>query len=204
MERAHSPSPEFDRGLRTLLLRLARETLEAVVEGDPPPVFALDDLPPAAREPRGCFVTLSEHSKLRGCIGTIYPTQPLARAVVENAERASLRDPRFSPVRPEETHGIELEISILTPPRAMIFHSPEELVSQLRPHRHGVILDIGAHKATFLPQVWANLPEAIGFLDALVKKAGCSPGDWRKPETRVSVYEAEWFAESEPFRKQRS
>jgi AMMECR1 domain-containing protein len=53
------------------------------------------------------------------------------------------------------------------------------LLNKLQPHKDGVVLKIGLHSATFLPQVWEQLPDKVGFLDHLSQKAGGAPSDWR-------------------------
>jgi AMMECR1 domain-containing protein len=59
------------------------------------------------------------------------------------------------------------------------------------------VLKLGGRGATYLPQVWEQLPDKVEFLDHLSEKAGCAPGDWRKPDTSVLIYHVEAFKESE-------
>ena len=107
----------LDAGARRALLKLARGTLERWFEtGGTVPLPR--DLPPAARLPRGAFVTLFEHGELRGCIGHMVPDQPLAAMVQAMALAAAFEDPRFAPVQAGELKDIEIEISVLTPARA--------------------------------------------------------------------------------------
>jgi AMMECR1 domain-containing protein len=51
--------------------------------------------------------------------------------------------------------------------------------------------------ATYLPQVWEQIPDKVMFLDTLAQKAGGAAGDWRKPGTQVLIYHVESFKESE-------
>jgi AmmeMemoRadiSam system protein A len=147
-------------------------------------------------ETKACFVTLTENGELRGCIGHIVPLEALYRAVVDNARNAATRDTRFQPVRPEEVAKIKIEISVLTEPQPLSFKSPEDLLNKLEPGEDGVVLRIGSARATFLPQVWEQLPDKVEFLNHLAQKAGCAPDDWRGRNVGVSIYHVEAFAES--------
>ena len=59
-----------------------------------------EDLPEELLTKRaGAFVSIHEHGKLRGCIGTIAPVRDcVAREIIDNAVSASTRDPRFDPI----------------------------------------------------------------------------------------------------------
>jgi AmmeMemoRadiSam system protein A len=156
--------------------------------------------PPDSREinqPSGCFVTLEKDGQLRGCIGIIEARRPLLAAVEENAVCAAFRDHRFPPVTVDELPQIRIEISVLTPPRPGAFCTQTELLNSLVPGRHGVILSKGRHRATFLPQVWSQLPDKKDFLDHLCIKAGLSRQSWRNSETSVEIYEVIHFSEQD-------
>jgi len=98
-------------------------------------------------------------------------------------------------VKPAELGEITLEISVLTEPQPLVFSSPEDLLNKLQPHRDGVVLLIGDRRATYLPQVWEQLPDKTAFLNSLAQKAGCGPSDWRLPGTKVQIYHVESFHE---------
>ncbi len=182
---------------RQTLLRLARAALEhAVRQGKHLDLPA--DIAPALSEKKGCFVTLTVRGELRGCIGNIFPDMPLAEAVVANAYRAALNDSRFSPVTVSELRAIQVEVSVLSVPQPLAFASPSELLQKLEPHVDGVVLKIGLHRATFLPQVWEKLPQPSDFLDQLSAKSGLSRQAWREPGTEVLIYHVDAFTESEP------
>jgi AmmeMemoRadiSam system protein A len=178
---------------RQALLRLARTSITAVlvpgtVVEHPGPSSAIDQL-------RGCFVTLHRRSALRGCIGTIEAIDPLRTAVAENARNAAFHDPRFSPLQPKELAEVDIEISVLTPPVRVIFSDGADLKRQLQPGRHGVIVSRGHRRSTFLPQVWEQLPDPDVFLAHLCRKAGMNSQCWQSTDTRVDVYEVEYFSE---------
>jgi hypothetical protein len=183
---------------RKMLLELARRTLTTVAAdpASPGPELDAKSISPKLAEKRACFVTLTKRGVLRGCIGHILPQEALYQAVIDNARNAALRDPRFSPVRPEEVGEIKIEISVLTEPQPLAFDSPDDLLGKLQPHQDGVLLRIGARTATFLPQVWEQLPNKVEFLEHLSEKAGCQPAAWRGQDTSVSIYHVECFEEN--------
>jgi len=191
-----SDKPEFTAEERKFLLELARKTLANVTSGGNVPETDAASLAEKLRSSRACFVTLTKNSDLRGCIGAIFPEEPLYQAVISRA-RAALKDPRFTPVRSEELKDIEIEISVLTIPRRLEFKSPEDLLQKLRPGIDGVVLRMGMRQATFLPQVWEQLPDKEDFLNHLAQKAGMNASAWREPGTSVLIYQVEAFKEKE-------
>ena len=192
----YAPAPEnLAAAERKFLLDLARRTLVRVAAGGELPEVPEKELSPKLAEKQACFVTLTKDGALRGCIGHLTAMEPLHRAVAENARNAALRDPRFLPVKPDEVDKIKIEISVLTEPQPLPFSSPEDLLSKLHPNEDGVLLHIGPRTATFLPQVWAQLPDKVKFLEHLSQKAGCEPSAWRGKDVSVSIYHVECFEE---------
>ena len=190
------PTASYTDQERRELLTLARRALTQVVtQGTLPPVPA--EFGAHLREVRGCFVTLEVAGQLRGCIGHIFPREPLAQAVIDNARNAALRDTRFSPVTPAELDSIEIEVSVLTKPQPLAFAGPDDLLQRLRPQVDGVVLEIHGHRSTFLPQVWEKLPDPVVFLRHLASKGGSMPDAWRGPSVKVETYQAEAFTEAE-------
>jgi AmmeMemoRadiSam system protein A len=183
---------------RKFLLELARRTLTTVAANPAStgPELDLKSVSPKLAKKKACFVTLTKAGVLRGCIGHILPKEALCQAVIDNARNAALLDPRFDAVRPDEVGQIKIEISVLTEPQPLAFDSPDDLLNKLKPHQDGVLLRIGERGATFLPQVWEQLPDKVQFLDHLSEKAGCPPGAWRGKETSVSIYHVECFEEN--------
>jgi AmmeMemoRadiSam system protein B/AmmeMemoRadiSam system protein A len=180
-----------------ILVRLARAAVESAVRERRRLRVDATTLPASLKERKGCFVTLTERGDLRGCIGHIFPQEPLYEAVIDNSWAAALEDPRFRPVAPYELGDIEIEVSVLTVPKPLPFDSPDDLLRKLRPHRDGVVLKIGPAMATFLPQVWEQLPDKEEFLAHLSRKAGCPANAWRGPGVSVLTYEVQAFHESE-------
>jgi AmmeMemoRadiSam system protein B/AmmeMemoRadiSam system protein A len=176
------------------LLKLARSVITAqLVRGEK--VVRPEKPTPAMLENRGCFVTLRGKGRLRGCIGTMEPAQPLIEGIEANAANAAFRDPRFPPLAREELSEIDIEISVLTVPKKITFTDGKDLLSQLVPGKHGVILSRGMRRSTFLPQVWDELPNKENFLIHLCRKGGMTPNCWQDTGTTVEVYEAEVFGE---------
>jgi len=144
---------------------------------------------------QGVFVTLTERGELRGCIGTIMPVSSLVQAVASNALSAAFSDPRFEPVEEAEFADLCIEISLLSVPVQLAFSSLADLQSKLAATRPGVILRRGIYQATFLPQVWEELPNVRGFLEALCHKAGLHTESLSQPGLSVFTYAVEAFSE---------
>jgi AmmeMemoRadiSam system protein A len=180
---------------RTLLLKIARQAIEAVVGGKKVPILNLQDLPIALTEPGATFVTLTLFGELKGCIGTLEAIQPLAFDVQERAIAAALEDFRFAPVQPGEVANLKIEISRLTSPQPLDYDDPSELPKKLHPMVDGVVIRDGLRRATFLPQVWEKIPQPDQFLDHLCMKMGLPPDHWRSKRLEVNIYQVEEFHE---------
>ena len=192
-----APAAQFTAADRRYLLDLARKTVQEAATTGQLPEASADGLAPKFTAAKGCFVTLTKRGELRGCIGYILPQGSLYRAVIENARNAAIRDPRFPAVRPGEVSQLEIEISVLTKPLPLFFSSPEDLLHQLQPGVDGVVLQIGNRSATYLPQVWEQIPGKVDFLNNLAEKAGCESSAWRESGVSVLIYHVESFKESE-------
>ena len=151
-----------------------------------------DKLTDTLNQKRGVFVTLEINGQLRGCIGTIQPVMPLYEAVIKNAISAAFSDPRFPPLAKEEFNKITIEISILTVPSKLNYTNPEDLLKKLN-HEQGIIIKKGFATATFLPQVWEQLPDKEQFLTNLCMKANLSPESWKDKDMEIYAYKVEKF-----------
>ncbi len=181
---------------RRQLLQLARQSIEQAVCGKGGPLPDLDSLPPALRENGVCFVTLTlPGGDLRGYIGGLEASQPLALDVWEHAAAAALDDYRFLPVRPEEVSLLHIEISRLTPPEPLEYEHPGDLPNLLHPNVDGVVLHDGFRRATFLPQVWEKIPDPCIFISHLCQKMGAASDIWRRRKLQVEIYHVEEFQE---------
>ena len=180
---------------RKTLLNVAKQAIEDVfagrVEPPDPRVYA-----PPLSEPGASFVTLRKGGALRGCIGSVEPRQPLVLDVYKNAIAAAFRDPRFPPLAREEWPGVELEVSVLSPKAPFPFEGYADLLRRL-PEGVGVVLEHPLGRATYLPEVWRDLPEKRLFLRTLAQKAGLDESVYDDPRTRVYTYTAEAFTEAD-------
>ena len=181
---------------KEILLRLARQAMQAGVRQQPLPTFERLELTQRLREPGASFVTLTMNGNLRGCIGALEPYQPLVEDVREHAVAAALEDYRFPPVSEKELPQIRIEISRLTLPQVLSYSSADDLLARLHPGVDGVILRDGMRRATYLPQVWEKVPDPQEFLASLCQKMGAGPDSWRRRHLEVLVYQVEDFHEA--------
>ena len=177
------------------LLDEARSTIEKELFSRKGPQKSDIDLPAIFNEPHGTFVTLTIQGGLRGCIGHIIPQEALLEGIRVNAINAAFRDPRFRPITKDEWKKVKIEISILTDPKPLSYSDAKDLIKKLRPGIDGVIIKKGFYQATFLPQVWEQLPKKEGFLNHLCLKAGLDGDAWRKGDLEVSTYQVQAFEE---------
>jgi len=182
---------------KQLLLKLARESVVATARHELPPSVEAAQLPSALLQLKTSFVTLTLNGDLRGCIGGFQIEYPLYEDVRRHAALAATQDYRFLPVTPDEAPQLEIEISVLSPPQALNYDSPEALLRRLRPDVDGVILSNGVQRATFLPQVWERVPDPRVFLSMLCEKMDLPHDAWKRQKLEVQIYEVEKFTEGE-------
>ncbi len=127
---------------------LSRRTIEHYVRTDEQ-LQLPDDLPPEMLERKaGTFVSLHEEGRLRGCIGTLFPTSRcVGQEIINNAIAACSRDPRFEPVRERELERLEISVDVLSASEKIT--SPE----QLDVHRYGIIVSNGRKQGVLLPDL---------------------------------------------------
>ena len=178
------------------LVQLARASLHEATGAAREPVPGLKSF----QGPGAAFVTLTSRGQLRGCIGSLQASRPLADDVCANAMAAALQDPRFSPVTAAEAPGLQVEVSVLTEPQPLLFANESHAIWQLQPGVDGVIFECDeqgrSFRSTYLPQVWEQIPGPRAFLAHLKVKAGL-PFDFWSPQVRLSVYQVQKFSESE-------
>ena len=138
-------------------------------------------------EPAPTFVTLTCAGRLRGCVGSLTAVRPLREDVTANARNAAFHDPRFAPVRADEVDALRIEVSLLGPHQPLPASSREDALARLRPGVDGLVLAWRDRRATFLPQVWGQLPDPDAFLRHLALKAGL-PADFWDADVRLAVY----------------
>jgi len=147
--------------------------------------------------PGAAFVTLTQAGQLRGCIGSLVAHRALRDDVASNARAAAFDDPRFMPLQADELARTRIEVSVLSAPVPMPFTSRQDALAQLRPGVDGVILSAGRRRATFLPQVWDELPDQEDFIQHLFRKAGL-PANYWGDDVAISRYTVTAFIEDEP------
>ena len=189
----------FSEAEGALLIRLARQALMtrlgmAVDAAEQAAVNKAVNAP-IFKAVRGTFVTLTLAGQLRGCIGHLTGIAALAESVRQNAVSAGFHDPRFTPLTVAELAAVAIEISILTEPCPLDYADADDLISRLRPRVDGVILAHQGASATFLPQVWQQLPKPEAFLSHLCMKAGLTAERWRGGDLNVSIYHVQSFEE---------
>jgi AmmeMemoRadiSam system protein B/AmmeMemoRadiSam system protein A len=141
---------------------------------------------------RAAFVTLKENSHLRGCIGDIFPRQPLYKSVISNAINAGVNDRRFHPVTEAECNNITIEISALTVPK------PIASSDEIRIGIDGVVLSKSGYGAVFLPQVAPEQGWDVSqMLTQLSLKAGLPADAWKEGASFL-VFQADVFGEHVP------
>jgi AmmeMemoRadiSam system protein B/AmmeMemoRadiSam system protein A len=181
------------------LVQLARKTLMERfglrVSADQQAELTSQIADPALQTVCGTFVTLKIRDQLRGCIGSLEGREPLASGVVTQAVNAAFHDPRFTPLKQDELERVTIEVSVLTKPQPLAYTDAKDLLAKLRPHIDGVTIHQGYAGATFLPQVWEQLPRAEDFLSHLCLKAGLDSQTWRKGKLKVETYQVQYFEE---------
>lgn len=154
------------------LVQLARATIETYIR-DKRRLRPNEVPAPIEGEPAGVFVTLHTRSTgdLRGCIGTISPTEKsLIQETINNAIAAATRDPRFPPVRPAELDDLVIDVSVLYPPE------PIKSEAELDPKHYGVIVQRGRQRGLLLPDI-EGIDDVKTQLWYARRKAGLGEGE---------------------------
>jgi len=184
------PSPiavesEFSQEERTLLLQAAHASILSALENR-----EISQAPPTPHlaEPRGAFTSLYLNAELRGCVGFVLPVSSVYRAVIDTARAAAFEDTRFYPVTIAEAPQLEIELSILSPPRPI---SAEEV----EVGRHGLLVSMSGHRGLLLPQVPAERNwDRITFLEQTCRKAGLPADAWKRGAL-IEAFTAEVFGD---------
>lgn len=191
-ESAHSltharTESEYSSEERRLLLQVARESILSFLERREISLFTPSQ---HLSEPRGVFTTLYSVGKLRGCVGFPAAILPLYRAVAETSRAAASEDPRFYPLRLQETQDLKISLSVLS-------HLQPIVPEQVEVGRHGLVISQAGRRGLLLPQVpvehgWDRLV----FLEQTCLKAGLPPDAWRKG-ARIEAFTAESFSDED-------
>ena len=150
--------------------------------------------------------------RLRGRIGSLVAYRSLGKDIAAHAVDAATRDPRFNPVTAAEYPLLNMEISVLGEPEPITVNSRDvdlrstgSKTESLVPTQSGPGTDAfkrdddndaRGRSATFLPQVWDELPDSHDFASHLLAKAGIRPSyDWTDGEIDCQRYEVTAYAE---------
>lgn len=156
----------------------------------------LSDIPAEKlSQKRGVFVTLHKKGALRGCIGNIEPEKTVLEGVRENSVHAAFDDSRFPSLAPEEFGDTDIEVSLLTLPEKQRYSDIRDLLTRIKPFEDGVIVEKGYKRATFLPQVWEQLPDPESFLGQLCMKARLDANAWQTDNLTLYTYQVQSFEE---------
>lgn len=187
----------YSKDERKTLLKLARKAITTFLTGSNDTKIEIDknELTPNLKQKRATFITLTINDNLRGCIGHIMPIQTLYKDVIDNARAAAFHDPRFYPLEKSELDQIKIEISVLSIPKKLEYKNTDDLLKKLIPGETGVIIKKNYNEATYLPQVWDDIPEKSAFLRSLCQKAGLAPNEWKSNSLEVKTYRVEKFEE---------
>jgi AmmeMemoRadiSam system protein A len=169
------------------LIAMARETVKRAVSGEWIDYAKSDN--PELQVKAGCFVTLKNKGRLRGCIGRFESTEPLWKTVREIAVASATKDSRFfgDPIKPEEVPELDVEISVLSPPKLI-----SDPLKEVKLGAHGIIIRDRGRSGTFLPQVATETGWTLEqFLGHCARdKASLGWSGWQKPSAKVYTYTA--------------
>jgi AmmeMemoRadiSam system protein A len=199
---------EISKNEKAFLLKLARRALEVYFEtgdemgsdweglncymqGEDTRGEGLENL----KKEAATFVTLTIDGELRGCIGKLEADQELYKDVIENVYLAAFNDSRFDPLNEKELSKVKIEVSILTAPIPLEYNNQNDLLEKISKTKPGLLIKSGFYQATFLPQVWEDLPNPEEFLNHLCQKAGLKSDHWNTSELDIMQYEVIHFSE---------
>ncbi|MEA3433179.1 MAG: AmmeMemoRadiSam system protein A [Campylobacterota bacterium] len=151
---------------------------------------------PGLEEDGAVFVTINTepNEQLRGCIGSLQAYRPLYKDIISNAQSAAFQDSRFTPLTLEELNHIKIEVSILSEPKALEYSDLKDLESKVVPFQDGIVLKHDGKQATYLPQVWEQLPKFKDFFSNLCMKAGL-PQNCLEQHPDILVYHVTKYEE---------
>lgn len=173
---------------KAILLSIARKSIESYVRNGEVYIEPREEKALNARN--GCFVTIKQGGKLRGCIGNFQSELPIFKEVAEMAAASASKDPRFYPMKEEDLAAFTLEISVLTPLRKI------EDIEEIEVGRNGIYLEKGYYRGVLLPQVATEHGwNRETFLNQTCVKAGLPNDAWRADDAEIYIFSAQVFNE---------
>jgi len=183
---------DFSKQELKQLFQIARKSIECSLRREPVPDFSVESQ--NLLKKRGVFVTLTNHGRLRGCIGHFDPDYPLYQIVSRMAVAAATQDPRFfyNPVTIEEMADIEIKISVLSELKKI------DSIDEIEVGKHGIWIRQGMRGGTYLPEVATEMGwNKIEFLEhCCVEKAGLPKDAWKKG-AEIYIYTSQILSEKD-------
>lgn len=169
------------------LLKIARAAIVAKISTGKVPV--IDTESEVLKAQNGCFVTIKQLDRLRGCIGNFVSDKPLYLLVQEMAVAAATQDPRFYPMKQPDLENFHLEISVLSPLKKIA------AIKEIVVGTHGIYIVKNASRGVLLPQVATEYGwDLETFLDHTCLKAGLPEKAWQK-DCDIYIFSAQVFGE---------
>ncbi len=138
---------------------------------------------PRWEEKTGLFVTLKLQNRVRGSMGVLEPNMVLPEALFDAGQTAATHDQRFPPIRDNEIHDLEIQVTLLKDVKKI--QNPEDI----KLGQTGLIIARGEKQAVLLPNVAIeNNWSAEQFLEACCEKAQLSHKAWKDPNTLVEGF----------------
>lgn len=173
---------------KQVLLNIARKAIENKLRSKEKYVEPREEK--ALNQRCGCFVTIKQHGRLRGCIGNFQSEQPLFKGVAEMAVAAATGDPRFYPMKEADLADFTLEISVLSP-----LHKIES-IEEISVGAHGLYIERSFYRGVLLPQVATEHGwDRATFLRQTCIKAGLPTDAWQADDADIYIFSAEIFGE---------
>jgi len=169
---------------KSQLIELAHQSINSKWSSDEIPI---PEDNPFSNLNRGVFVTLESNGELRGCMGSIHPYSDVITEVIDLAQTAAFRDPRFQPLTQDEFASIDIEISILSPLTSM--NGPEDFTLGV----DGVVIEYKGNTGILLPQVVENNEEWTRdkFLSIVSQKADLGYDGWKRYPVKLKKFRCE-------------
>lgn len=175
---------------QAILLDIARLAVSECVRGGSDYVEPREEQ--ALNVRRGCFVTIKQRGRLRGCIGNFQSELPLFKEVAAMARASAIRDPRFYPMKEEDLDDFSIEISVLSPLKKI------DEIEQIVIGQHGIYLEKGYYRGVLLPQVATEHHwDRLTFLKQTCLKAGLAAEAWKAEDCEIYIFSAQVFSEAE-------
>ena len=188
----------FSKEERNVLFSIVKKTIQDGLDGKQKTYPKLSSYPEKWSQKVGVYITLNMGEKLRGCRGNQKPEKPFLHALVDASYDAAFNDKRFDNLSQQEfdSDDFNATISILGEMKEMKFKNEKDIISQMRPFEHGMLLtdtlpDGKRVRGLFLPSVWKKRPDSKNFWVGLKKKAKLKKDYW-SDTLKVYTFDAEY------------